>query len=167
MKVYIKSSKYKRIARAEEFDNGHVIHNDWLKISDAEAEELAKQKSIEYPGSICYVQYDDIMNPSSDIQWVDGVDYHSYADALAARKNHIYAEADIEAKNPGMLEVPEGESVEDLSVKHFKALIDKKGRAPVIRALTNLEVWNKNDNKSLSNWAKKMKKSLEGYGEKE
>ena len=75
--------------------------------------------------------------------------------------------ADIEAKNPGILEVPEGKNVDDLPVKHFKALIDKKGRAPIIRALNNLEVWNKNDNKSLSSWAKKMKKSLEGYGEKD
>lgn len=82
-------------------------------------------------------------------------------------KIYIRAKADIEAKNPGMLEVPEDKDVQNLPVKHFKALIDKKGRAPIIRALTNLEVWNKNDNKSLSNWAKKMKKSLEGYGEKE
>ena len=77
------------------------------------------------------------------------------------------AKADIETKNPGILEVPEGKNVDNLPVKHFKALIDKKGRAPIIRALTNLEVWNKNDNKSLSSWAKKMKKSLEGYGEKD
>jgi len=82
-------------------------------------------------------------------------------------KIYIKAKADIEVQNPGMLEVPEGKSIQDLPVKHFKALIDKKGRAPIIRALTNLEIWNKNDNKSLSNWAKKMKKSLEGYGEKE
>lgn len=73
--------------------------------------------------------------------------------------------ADIQPKNEGILEVPEGKNVNDLPVKHFKTLIDKKGRAPIIRALTNLEVWNKNDNKSLSAWAKKMKKSLEGYGE--
>ncbi len=89
MKIYVKSSKYKRIARAEEFDNGHVFHNDWLKISDEEAEKLAQQKSHDYPGSICYVQYDDIMNPSSDIYWVDGVDYPDYDTALAAHKNHI------------------------------------------------------------------------------
>ncbi len=75
--------------------------------------------------------------------------------------------ADIQPKNEGILEVPEGKNVNDLPVKHFKTLIDKKGRAPIIRALTNLEVWNKNDNKSLSAWAKKMKKSLEGYGEAE
>lgn len=79
----------------------------------------------------------------------------------------IHANADIQAENPGILEVPEDKNVQDLPVKHFKNLIDKKGRAPIIRALTNLEVWNKNDNKSLSSWAKKMKQSLEGYGEKE
>ena len=82
-------------------------------------------------------------------------------------KIYVHAKADIKAENPGMLEVPEGKNVQDLPVSHFKGLIDKKGRAPIIRALTNLEVWNKNDNKSLSAWAKKMKKSLEGYGEKE
>lgn len=79
----------------------------------------------------------------------------------------IHANADIQAKNPGILEVPEDKNVQDLPVKHFKNLIDKKGRAQIIRALTNLEVWNKNDNKSLSSWAKKMKQSLDGYGEKE
>ena len=80
-------------------------------------------------------------------------------------KRYIYSKANIEVENPGMLEVPDGKNVQDLPVKHFKDLIDRKGRAPIIRALTNLEVWNKNDNKSLSAWAKKMKKSLEGYGE--
>lgn len=79
----------------------------------------------------------------------------------------ITAGAKIKAENEGILEVPEGKNVDDLPIKHFKELIDKKGREPIIRALTNLEVWNKNDNKSLSSWAKKMKKSLEGYGEKE
>ena len=82
-------------------------------------------------------------------------------------KLYIRAKADIQPKNEGILEVPEGKNIDDLPVKHFKSLIDKKGRAPIIRALTNLEIWNKNDNKSLSAWAKKMKKSLEGYGEKE
>jgi hypothetical protein len=78
----------------------------------------------------------------------------------------VTAGAKIKAKNEGILEVPDGKNVDDLPIKHFKSLIDKKGREPIIRALTNLEVWNKNDNKTLSSWAKKMKKSLEGYGEK-
>lgn len=82
MKIYIKSSTYKRIARVEEFDNGRVLHNDWLKISDEEAEKLAQEKSNEIPGSIFYVQYDDIMNPASDIKWVNGKSFTSYQDAL-------------------------------------------------------------------------------------
>lgn len=81
-------------------------------------------------------------------------------------KIYVRSDSEIPVKNEGILEVPEGKNVDDLPVSHFKKLIDKKGRKAIIRALTNLEVWNKNDNKSLSSWAKKMKKSLEGYGEK-
>lgn len=98
MKIYIKSSTYKRIARVEEFDNGRVLHNDWLKISDEEAEKLAQEKSNEIPGSIFYVQYDDIMNPSSAFYWVDGVSYDNYDDALAAHRNH-FSQYDEETRN--------------------------------------------------------------------
>lgn len=86
MKIYIKSSAYKRIARADEFDNGSVMHSDWKKISDEEAEDVAKEKSLADPNKIYYVQYDDIMNPSSDIYWVNGISYISYNDALDASK---------------------------------------------------------------------------------
>lgn len=65
----------------------------------------------------------------------------------------------------GVLEVPEGKEVDDLTVSHFKKLIDKKGRETVIRALTNLQNWFKNKKPSLSKWAASMKKSLGGYGE--
>lgn len=75
--------------------------------------------------------------------------------------------ANIQVKNEGLLEVPEGKSIMDLPVSHFKRLIDKKGRESIIRGLTNLEVWNKNDDPKISRWAKKMKNSLEGYEGKE
>lgn len=65
-------TKSKRIACTTEFDNGHVIHNDWKTMSNDEAEELARQKSVDNPGKVYYVQYDDIMNPSSDIKWKNG-----------------------------------------------------------------------------------------------
>lgn len=65
-------TKSKRIACTTEFDNGHVIHNDWKTLSNDEAEELARQKSVDNPGKVYYVQYDDIMNPSSDIKWKNG-----------------------------------------------------------------------------------------------
>ena len=62
----------------------------------------------------------------------------------------------IDVKNPGILEVPQGKNVEDLPQSHFNKLVDKIGYDKVVRALTNLEVWNKNKNKSLSKWASGM-----------
>lgn len=62
----------KRIACTTEFDNGYVLHNDYFRASSAEAEEKAKQASIENPGKVFYVKYDDIMNPCSDVKWKNG-----------------------------------------------------------------------------------------------
>lgn len=67
---------YKRISNYDEFDNGNVIHTDWSKLSDEAAEDLAKQKSIEHPDQIFYVQYDDVMEPCSDLRWVNGKSYN-------------------------------------------------------------------------------------------
>lgn len=87
MKRYIKSgTSYKRVARVDEFDNGYVLHS-WQKITDEEAEELARQASLENPKKIFYVQYDDIMNSSSDIKWVNGQPYYTYDEALRASKS--------------------------------------------------------------------------------
>lgn len=68
--------------------------------------------------------------------------------------------ANIDVKNPGVLEVPNGKNIQDLPQSHFEKLVDKKGYAEVIRALTNLEVWNKDKNKSLSRWASSMADKL-------
>lgn len=59
-----------------------------------------------------------------------------------------------------VLEVPDGESVMSLPVKHFVSLVDKKGRKQIVRALTNLEVWFIRKKPELSNWAKNMKVQL-------
>ena len=64
----------KRIARYREFDNGHVLHQ-WDEMSNEEAEEKAKQASIENPNDVYYVAIDDIMNPRSDINWYRGNQY--------------------------------------------------------------------------------------------
>ena len=75
MKRVIKSSsgshKLKRIARLGEFDNGKVIHN-WQEMSDKEAEEQARQLSLDHPGEVYYVAYDDIMDPSSPYSYKFG-----------------------------------------------------------------------------------------------
>lgn len=88
MKIYIKASTYKRIAHVDEFDNGHVIHNDWMKLSNEAAEDEARKKSMLDPSNIYYVQYDDIMNPSSDNYWVGGECCNSYQQALTIRKKN-------------------------------------------------------------------------------
>jgi hypothetical protein len=92
MKIYVKAStRKKRIARIGEFDNGRVFHGDWKEMTDEEAESKAKEASQQNPGEVFYVQYDDIMNPSSDIYWVNGADYRSYQDALRMSKLHKQA----------------------------------------------------------------------------
>lgn len=65
----------KRIAYVGEFDNGHVIHNDFFRSSAAEAEEKARIASIKDPTKTFYVQYDNIMYPSSEFYWKDGKEY--------------------------------------------------------------------------------------------
>ena len=70
----IKTESGKRIARYREFDNGHVLHQ-WDEMSNEEAEEKAKQASIENPNDVYYVAIDDIMNPRSDISWYKGNQY--------------------------------------------------------------------------------------------
>jgi len=66
----------------------------------------------------------------------------------------------IPVKHPGVLEVPEGKDVEDLPYSHFAALAKKKGYGEIAKALTNLIVWNKEKNPSLSKWADKMQNKL-------
>lgn len=62
----------------------------------------------------------------------------------------------IEVKNKGVLEVPEGKNVDDLPLSHFVKLANKKGLSKITKALNNLQVWNKNDDKKLSKWAGDM-----------
>ena len=85
------------------------------------------------------------------------IEMTSVLDALPYFKEEA---ANIDAKNPGILEVPDGKKVDELPQSHFEKLVDKKGYAEVIRALTNLEVWNKDKNKSLSLWASNMADKL-------
>ena len=62
----------KRITYDGEFDNGHVIHDDWKEIPAFDAELWAKEKSLENPDREYWVKYDDIMIGSSDLQWKNG-----------------------------------------------------------------------------------------------
>ena len=79
-----------------------------------------------------------------------------------------FLETEIEVKHEGILEIPEDKKFWQMSLKHYKNLVQKKGYAKIIRALTNLEVWNKNDNpdisKKASNIADKLKKEFKEEG---
>lgn len=87
------------------------------------------------------------------------------------KKVEIISEADdvedIEVENPGILEVPEGKNVEDMGEDHFKSLIKKKGWEEISRALVNLDRWNKNRDKKLSNWADNMQSKLSSWIDKQ
>lgn len=85
---------------------------------------------------------------------------------MIINESKLKESADIKAENPGILEVPKDKRVYDLPVSHFKRLIDKIGREKVIRAITNLQIWNKNDDPEISQWAINMKKQIGDYGKK-
>lgn len=65
----------KRIARYNEFDNGYVLF-DYKKMTDEEAEQKAKEASEKDPYDVYYVKYDDVMNPRSDLSWINGISYN-------------------------------------------------------------------------------------------
>lgn len=65
-------------------------------------------------------------------------------------------DTEIEVKNPGILEVPEGKKVNELPQSHFEKLAKNKGLGKITKALNNLQVWNKNDDPELSKWAGNM-----------
>lgn len=68
-------AKQVRISRYKEFDNEHVLFN-YRKMDVDVAEELAREASLKDPNDIYYVHFDDLMNPSSDLRWVNGTSYH-------------------------------------------------------------------------------------------
>lgn len=77
MKRLIKAStKLKRISSYNEFDNGRILHN-WVKMTDEEAEEAARIASLKDPTNVYYVAYDDLMDSSSSICWINGKSYSS------------------------------------------------------------------------------------------
>lgn len=68
------STSEKRISKYKESD-GSVLRGGWKEIPDEEAEELAKQASIDDTKDVYYVEYNDIMDSSSNIRWYKGKSY--------------------------------------------------------------------------------------------
>jgi len=72
-------------------------------------------------------------------------------------------QVEIEAENPGLLEVPKNRKITSMSLNHFKELIKEKGWEPISKGLVNLQVWNKNKNPGLSAWARRVRKKLKKW----
>lgn len=93
-----------------------------------------------------------------------------FDESLKRNKSKRLREQDveIEVKNKGILEVPEDKNVDDLPMSHFEKLVKKHGLSKITKALNNLQVWNKNDDKKLSKWAGNMiDKLTKKYGKNE
>ena len=101
-------------------------------------------------------EYDEESGFNSFGDNVDGLEWFIKDEEVTESLTIKEQSANIEVENPGILEVPEGKNVEDLPIKHFVALADKKGLSTITRALNNLQVWNKNKNPKLSKWAGDM-----------
>jgi len=55
---------------------------NFIEMSETDAENLAKQKSINSPGRIFWVAYNDVTNPISGIYWKNGKSYNEFKQAL-------------------------------------------------------------------------------------
>jgi len=73
----------------------------------------------------------------------------------------------IEIKHPEILDIPEGKKFWQMPLKHFIALAKKNGYAPVARALTNIEVWNRKKHPEIAAKAKNIRERLKNVRQRE
>lgn len=85
-----------------------------------------------------------------------GLDDNIVFNIYVKEKDNMMEGVEIEVKHEGILEVPEGKTVDQLPMSHFEKLAKKKGLSKITKALNNLQVWNKNDDPKLSKWAGNM-----------
>lgn len=67
----------------------------------------------------------------------------------------------IPVENPGILQIPSDKKFWEMPLDYYQKLVKKIGYAPVIKALTNLEIWNKNKDPKQSKQAKNIIKQLQ------
>lgn len=133
LEEYEISESLKRISRYGEFNNGHVIHNDWRNMSDKEAEDMAKQRSAANPNDIYYVAYDNVMNPSSDLRWIAGEPYNYSEVQIKNGKPFIKSVTEDRVKSTKTTKLKEDASKEwkpNTSFAHIKKIyndVKKRG----------------------------------------
>ena len=141
----INAQKYGRTGYVERPYIGDIITELCKKYNIDKHDIIFKQGKNVFKGdSVSSKKVSDFIN-----NHIDGIVEESY-------KKLKEQNVDIEVKHEGILEVPEGKNVDDLPLSHFVNLANKKGLSKITKALNNLQVWNKNDDKELSKWAGNM-----------
>jgi hypothetical protein len=134
------------------------------KINLSEEEILRAEKALSE--ALLELEEDEVSsgNVSSDVpQYEGGKEDEEGEEGNAVEESFFFDEddeVDIKVKHPGILEVPEGKKVDELPFSHFAALVKEHGYDEISKALTNLEVWNREREPELADWAKDMRERL-------
>ena len=136
------------------------------KINLSEEEILRAEKALSE--ALLELEEDEVGsgNVSSDVPSYEGGKEPKDDDneeGNAVEESFFFDEDDkvkIKVKHPGILEVPEGKEVDELPFSHFAALVKEHGYDEISKALTNLEVWNREREPELADWAKDMRERL-------
>lgn len=150
----------------EDYDDNQTIAEILWDIENS-GDELKIDKAYSYIDKwcdnleeVCPDGYYDFTNASWGISEENIIEYltNILNESVNITRHNINEKEtpNIEVKNKGILEVPEGKNVDDLPLSHFVNLANKKGSSKITKALNNLQVWNKNDDTKLSKWAGNM-----------
>ena len=70
---------------------------------------------------------------------------------MLKKLNSLIQEATkIDVKHPGVLEIPKNKKFWEMPITHYEGLVERKGYQRIIKALTNIETWNKDKHKDIS-----------------
>lgn len=72
----------------------------------------------------------------------------------------------INIKHPGELEIPENKKFWEMPLKHYINLCKEKGYVKIVKALSNLETWNKKKNPDIAVKASTIIEKLKAKHEK-
>lgn len=122
---------------------------DLLNVSDSKEDEGEKEAEV------------DIAKFASNGEDGDNKMRESLKNLNQELKELVEQKVDIKVKHPNILQIPEGKKFWQLPLSHYNNLIAKKGYGKIIKALTNLKTWNKNDDPKISERADKIINSLQ------
>lgn len=158
---YGRSEESKRKEIADRFGKTFIPDDHILVCRDGKSINVQigkKYKCTAFNGQrVEVVDIEDVSDDGSallDVAWRNNrytVASHQIYESKLHEQN-----VEIDVKNEGILEVPDGKNVDDLPISHFEKLAKKKGLGKITKALNNLQVWNKNDDPKLSKWAGNM-----------